>query len=85
MQAVAQSDIKNPLSGLISDEVFHVLEDHNLLSDKGVRDFQIRQQFRRLREQNVTAFDAIENLRETYPYLQFDTLRKIVYKLNGKK
>ncbi len=71
MQAVAQSDIKNPLSGLISDEVFHVLEDHNLLSDKGVRDFQIRQQFRRLREQNVTAFDAIENLRETYPYLQF--------------
>ena len=85
MQAVAQSDIKNPLSGLISDEVFHVLEDHNLLSDKGVRDFQIRQQFRRLREQNVTAFDAIENLRETYPYLQFDTLRKIVYKLNSKK
>ncbi len=85
MQAVAQSDIKNPLSGLISDEVYHVLEDHNLLSDKGVRDFQIRQKFRRLREQNVTAFDAIENLRETYPYLQFDTLRKIVYKLNGKK
>ncbi|MFT4603821.1 MAG: hypothetical protein ACI9W4_000537 [Rhodothermales bacterium] len=85
MQAVAQSDIKNPLSGLISDEVYHVLEDHNLLSDKGVRDFQIRTQFRRLREQNVTAFDAIENLRGTYPYLQFDTLRKIVYKLNGKK
>lgn len=85
MQAVAQSDIKNPLSGLISDEVYHVLEDHNLLSDKGVRDFQIRQQFRRLREQNVTAYDAIENLRETYPYLQFDTIRKIVYKLNGKK
>ena len=85
MQAVAETGVKNPLSGLISDEVYHVLEDHNLLSEKGVRDFQIRQRFRSLREQNVTAYDAIESLRESYPYLQFDTIRKIVYKLNGKR
>ncbi|MBO6576671.1 MAG: hypothetical protein JJ896_13665 [Rhodothermales bacterium] len=85
MQAVADTDLKNPLSGLISDEVYSVLEDHNLLSEKGVRDFQIRQRFRRMRDQNVTAYDAIENLRESYPYLQFDTIRKIVYKLNGKR
>ena len=85
MQAVADSDVKNPLTGLVSDEVYSILDDHNLLSEKGVRDFQIRQRFRRLREQNVTAYDAIENLRESYPYLQFDTIRKIVYKLNGKR
>ncbi|MFT5145154.1 MAG: hypothetical protein ACI80V_001257 [Rhodothermales bacterium] len=85
MQAVADSDVKNPLSGLISDEVYHVLHDHNLLSEKGVRDFEIRSRFRALRENQVTAFDAIENLRNLYPYLQFDTIRKIVYRLNGKK
>jgi hypothetical protein len=85
MQAVADSDVKNPLSGLISDEVYNVLDDHNLLSEKGVRDFEIRSRFRSLRDNNVTAYDAIENLRNLYPYLQFDTIRKIVYRLNGKK
>jgi hypothetical protein len=85
MQPVADLDTQNPLSGLISDEVYKVLNSHNLLSEKGVRDFRIRQHFRSLREKNVTAYDAIEHLRNTYPYLQFDTIRKIVYKLNGKR
>lgn len=75
----------NPLAGLIGDEVYELLEDHNLLNEKGVRDFQIRQRFRDMRNQNVPAYDAIESLREEYPYLQFDTIRKIVYKLNGKR
>ena len=75
----------NPLAGLIGDEVYEVLETHNLLNEKGVRDYQIRRRFREMRNQNVPAYDAIENLREEYPYLQFDTIRKIVYKLNGKR
>lgn len=74
----------NPLSGLIDDEVYELLESHNLLNEKSVRDFQIRKRFRRMRNQNVPAYDAIETLREDYPYLQFDTIRKIVYKLNGR-
>ena len=73
----------NPLDGLVSEEVFHILEDHNLLSEKGIRDYQIRKSFRNMRSNNVPAYDAIEMLREEYPYLQFDTIRKIVYKLNG--
>ena len=76
---------ENPLSGLVTDEVYEVLLQHQLLSAKGVRDFQIRQKFRSYRSQNIAAYDAIENLREEYPYLQFDTIRKIVYKLNGKR
>ncbi|NND73127.1 MAG: hypothetical protein HKN43_16250 [Rhodothermales bacterium] len=76
---------ENPLSGLVTDEVYEVLLQHQLLSEKGVRDFQIRQKFRSYRSQNIAAYDAIENLREEYPYLQFDTIRKIVYKLNGKR
>ena len=75
----------NPLAGLVTDEVYEVLRQHQLLSEKGVRDFQIRQKFRSYRSQNIAAYDAIENLREEYPYLQFDTIRKIVYKLNGKR
>lgn len=78
-------NVANPLSDLISDDVFSVLEHHNLLSEKGIRDYQIRMKFRDLRNQEVPACDAIEQLREEYPYLQFDTVRKIVYKLNGRK
>lgn len=75
----------NPLDGLISTDIYETLETHNLLSEKGVRDYQIRQQFRTMRSSNVPAYEAIEQLREEYPYLQFDTIRKIVYKLNGAR
>ena len=85
MQIMAEADTRNPLSGLVSDEVYHTLAENNLLSEKGVRDFQIRTRFRRLRERDVSAVDAIEELRHSYPYLQFDTIRKIVYRLNVRK
>ena len=55
------------------------------MSEKGIRDYQIRKSFRNMRNKNVPAFDAIEALRDEYPYLQFDTIRKIVYKLNGMR
>ncbi|MFQ5569075.1 MAG: hypothetical protein ACE5G0_05335 [Rhodothermales bacterium] len=84
MEAV-NGTIYNPLASLIGDEVYEILESHNLLNEKGVRDYQIRERFREMRRQNVPAYDAIEYLREEYPYLQFDTIRKIVYKLNGRR
>lgn len=79
------NEMGNPLDGLIPDDLYEILEQHQLLSEKGVRDYQIRQKFRGYRQENVPAYDAIENLRGEYPYLQFDTIRKIVYKLNGKR
>ena len=82
---VIEEKATNPLHGLISDEVYHLLESHSLLSEKGIRDFLIRARFKNLRDRNIPACDAIEMLREDYPYLQFDTVRKIVYKLNSKK
>ncbi len=85
MQARTDTGQNNPLEGLISDDIYDVLDDHNLLSEKGVRDYQIRKAFKTMRSQNVPAYDAIEMLREEYPYLQFDTIRKIVYKLNGNR
>ena len=85
MQARTDNGQANPLDGLISDDIYDVLDNHNLLSEKGVRDYQIRKAFKTMRSQNVPAYDAIEMLREEYPYLQFDTIRKIVYKLNGNR
>jgi hypothetical protein len=85
MQVAIDNTFVNPLTGLISDDVYEALELHNLLSEKGVRDYRIRQQFRTMRQSNVPAYDAIEQLREEYPYLQFDTIRKIVYKLGGTR
>lgn len=78
-------EMENPLDGLVSDEVYRQLLEHNVLSEKGVRDFQIREQFRALRGYDTPASDAIEALREQYPYLQFDTIRKIVYGLRGSR
>ncbi len=69
----------NPLSELISDEIFNLLSSKGLFNEKSLRDYQIRKQFKKLRKDNVSASDAIDFLRKDYPYLQFDTLRKIVY------
>ena len=85
MMEVVNGHEQNPLAGLIGDDVYALLESHNLLNEKGVRDYQIRKRFREMRSVDVPAYDAIESLREEYPYLQFDTIRKIVYKLNGKR
>lgn len=70
----------NPLAEFVSDDLYALLERHHLLSEKGLRDYVIRARFRALREAQLAAGDAIETLREEYPYLQFDTLRKIVYR-----
>ena len=68
----------NPLSDLIDDDTYAVLQSHGLLYEKALRDYQIRKNYREMRKQMPSA-DAIEQLRETYPYLQFDTIRKIIY------
>ena len=69
----------NPLSELISDEIFNLLSSKGLFNEKSLRDYQIRKRFKKLRNENINASDAIDILRKDYPYLQFDTLRKIVY------
>lgn len=72
----------NPLSELISDDVYEVLNSHGLIDEKAVRDYQIRKRFKQLRADKISAGDAIDVIREDYPYLQFDTIRKIVYQIN---
>ncbi|MHC1738833.1 MAG: hypothetical protein AB9882_12585 [Ignavibacteriaceae bacterium] len=74
--------INNPLSDLISDDVYEILFTHGLIDEKSVRDYQIRKKFKQLRSNKISAGDAIDSIREEYPYLQFDTIRKIVYQIH---
>ena len=69
----------NPLAELISDDIYSLLASRGLIDEKSVRDYIIRKKFKTLRLQKISASEAIENLRSEYPYLQFDTIRKIVY------
>ncbi|MBU1096271.1 MAG: hypothetical protein KKB34_07280 [Bacteroidetes bacterium] len=69
----------NPLSDLISDDIYNLLHKRGLINQKSVRDHIIRNEFKLLRAQKMGASEAIEVLREKFSYLQFDTIRKIVY------
>ena len=71
--------LNNPLSDLISDDIFELLFSRGLIHERAVRDYRIRVKFKALRAQKIRTGDAIDSLREEYPYLQFDTIRKIVH------
>jgi len=77
-----KAKIENPLSDLISDEIYDLLNAQGLIDEKSVRDYQIRKKFKQLRASKISAGDAIDSIREEYPYLQFDTIRKIVYQIS---
>ena len=73
---------QNPISDLIDDELYEILVAKGLLYEKGVRDHNIRMAYRQMRQQQMAAAAAIEELRAAHPYLQYDTVRKIVYARN---
>ena len=73
--------LDNPLSDLINDTTYSMLYNKGLINEKSVRDYQIKRKFREMRNEKVSATNAIDQLRELHPYLQFDTIRKIVYQI----
>ncbi len=75
-------DLKNPLNDLISDEIFELLSSKGFINQNAARDHFIRKRFRHLRADRIRAGDAIDELRKEYPYLQFETIRQIVYNPN---
>jgi hypothetical protein len=81
--------MENPLTGIISDELFNTLLANDLLNEKALRDFMIRQQFKKLKaESNMRTMEVMNEIQRMYPYLQLDTIRKIVYRVyptSGKK
>ncbi|MEL6624099.1 MAG: hypothetical protein AAFQ83_08885 [Bacteroidota bacterium] len=71
--------MSNPINQLISDEVYDMLMKFNLLNEKVIRDFQIKRHYLDLRSSGMRSAEAIDQVLEAYPYLQFDTVRKIIY------
>ena len=69
----------NPIFQILSDELYGKLVELNLLNKKVIRDFQIKRRYLELRYDGMKSADAIESILDEYPYLQFDTVRKIIY------
>ncbi len=71
----------NPIHQLVSDDLYATLVRFNLLNQKVIRDFQIKRRYLELRDEGMRASDSIDLILEEYPYLQFDTVRKIIYSI----
>ena len=78
-----RTKIDNPLSELISDDIYELLSSHGYIDEKSVRDFQIRKKFRQLRANKISTREAIGAIKENYPYLKSDSIRKIVYQTDN--
>ncbi len=81
---IQKKQIENPLSDLLSDDDYQKLSENSLLDYKAVRDYQIKRRFKDLRNY-MSVGDAIEKIQDEYPYLRFDTIRKIVYNAKAEK
>lgn len=69
----------NPVHFLLDDQQFQLLAELNLLNKKLLRDLEIRRQYHQMRARGLTFSEALESLLSDYPYLQPDTLRKLIY------
>lgn len=79
MEALSQVSFSNPLNDLISDETYELLNNFGLFNETSIRDRVIRKKFKDLRERKMKVGDAIDRLQLEYPYLQFETIKKIVH------
>lgn len=78
----AKFSTPNPVADLIPDDLYQVLRANDLINEKGVRDYIIRRAFKAMREQQeLKSSEALERLQAIYPYLQIDTIRKIIYRI----
>lgn len=71
--------MSNPIHQIVSDDLYLTLDKLNLLNKKVLRDFQIKRRYQQLRESGKRSAEAIDKILDEYPYLQFDTVRKIIY------
>ena len=74
-------DNHNELSDLIDDETFDKLNAEKLFDETAVRNHAIRKIFKEKRNEKMCVEDAIQWIQVSYGHLQFDTIRKIVYKI----
>lgn len=83
-EAATDSQAQNPVPELLDDVTYSSLVRHNLIDENALRNYLLRRRFSSMRSRGVAATDAIEELHRDHPYLQFDTIRKIVYRRHRK-
>lgn len=71
--------MNNPVLNIIPSDLYSTLLSLNLLNKKTIRDMEIKRKYLHLRDAGIPATDAIDLVLQEYPYLQYDTLRKIIY------
>ncbi len=74
--------MENLLSDLLTDEQYEKIKP--FLNELAIRDYNIQKKYKKLRAQKISSGNAIDTLREEYPYLQWDTLRKIAVSVPRK-
>jgi hypothetical protein len=73
---------ENPLSNIISDEQFRLLNEQSVFNKNRLRDISIKCQYQALRAKKISANDCIDQIQKSYTYIQHETIRKIVMKGN---
>lgn len=68
----------NPLADIISEKAYNELSSRGLLNKIGVRNHRIKNIVAHEKCNGVSNKDAINKAREHFPYLIFETVRKIV-------
>jgi hypothetical protein len=71
-------EVDNPIPELLSDELFMLLDSHDLFDTTKIRNYKMRKEYKSLREMHLKQCDAIELMLKDYPYLQFESIKKIV-------
>ena len=61
---ITKKELSNPISDLISDEIYDLLVSRGLVNERAVRDYIIRKKFKTLRAQKLRTGDAIDSIRE---------------------
>ena len=71
--------MKNPISDIIPNNTFRLLDSLNLINKRTLRDLTIRQEFQHLRSEGFSPEDSIDQVHRGYPSLSRHTLKKIIY------
>ena len=66
----------NPFD-FLTDDQFEKIKP--FLNEKKVRNQEIRRKYAEYRKAKISQPEALEKLRVEYPYLQWETVRKLVY------
>ena len=64
---------------VMTEEDFNRLLKSGLVKDISLRNIEIRDKYKELKEKGVSPGNAIEEIRKSYMYLQYDTIMKIIY------